>query len=259
MPASVPAPLAAFCGVSKRFGERQALLDLSLEIQAGEVFGLLGPNGAGKTTALRLLCGILAPDSGRMEIAGQDVVTRPLEARRQIGYVPDGAPLYSNLTPLEHLCLVGRLHGLEESALVAEARRLLDAFELSTRASDPVGGFSRGMRQKVAIACALLARPKLLVLDEPLTGLDASFTTVIKAVIRGWADRGGAVLVTSHLLEIVERVCDRMGILAEGRSLAVGNLEQLRSQAGGGTTLEEVFRSLTRSEDPAALARKILG
>jgi ABC-2 type transport system ATP-binding protein len=122
-----------------------------------------------------------------------------------------------------------------------------------------VGGFSRGMRQKVAIACALLARPKLLVLDEPLTGLDAAFTTVIKAVMRSWADRGGAVLVTSHLLEIVERVCDRMGILAEGRSLAVGNLAELRSQAGGGTTLEEVFRSLTRSEDPAALARRILG
>jgi ABC-2 type transport system ATP-binding protein len=256
----VPAPvLASFSGVSKRFGERQARAGLSLEIHAGEVFGLLGPNGAGKTTALRLLCGLLAPDSGTMEIAGNDVVVRPLEARRQLGYVPDGAPLYSNLTPFEHLCLVGRLNGLEESALAAEARRLLDAFELSTRAGDPVGGFSRGMRQKVAIACALLARPKLLVLDEPLTGLDAAFTPVIKAVMRSWADRGGAVLVTSHLLEIVERVCDRMGILAEGRSLAVGNLAELRSQAGGGTTLEEVFRSLTRSEDPAALARRILG
>jgi ABC-2 type transport system ATP-binding protein len=256
----VSAPvLAAFSGVSKRFGERQALVDFSLEIHAGEVFGLLGPNGAGKTTALRLLCGLLSPDSGRMQIAGHDVVAQPLEARRQVGYVPDGAPLYSNLTPFEHLCLVGRLHGLEESALEAEARRLLDSFEISTRAGDPVGGFSRGMRQKVAIACALLPRPELLVLDEPLTGLDAAFTTVIKAVMRGWADRGGAVLVTSHLLEIVERVCDRMGILADGRGIAVGNLEQLRARAGGGTTLEEVFRSLTRSEDPAALARRILG
>ena len=251
--------LAAFAGVSKQFGQRQALVDLSLEIRGGEVFGLLGPNGAGKTTALRLLCGLLAPDSGRITIAGHDVVEQPLSARRQVGYVPDGAPLYSNLTPFEHLCLIGRLHGLEESALVGEARRLLEAFELSARVDEPVGGFSRGMRQKVAIACALLTRPRLLVLDEPLTGLDAAFTTVIKAVMRGWADRGGAVLVTSHLLEIVERVCDRMGILADGRSLAVGSLEQLRALAGGGTTLEEVFRSLTRSEDPAALARRILG
>jgi ABC-2 type transport system ATP-binding protein len=141
----------------------------------------------------------------------------------------------------------------------SEARRLLDALELAERAGDPVGGFSRGMRQRVAIACALLPRPELLVLDEPLTGLDTSFTTVIKAVMRAWADRGGAVLVTSHLLEIVERVCDRMGILAEGRSLAVGDLDELRARAGGGTTLEEVFRCLTRSEDPVTVARRILG
>ncbi len=251
--------LAAYSGVSKRFGERQALVDLSLEIRSGELFGLLGPNGAGKTTALRLLCGLLAPDAGRVEIAGHDLALQPLLARRQLGYVPDGAPLYSNLTPFEHLCLVGRLHGLEESHLTGEARRLLDALELSERSDDPIGSFSRGMRQKVAIACAILPRPKLLVLDEPLTGLDVSSTMVIKALMRGWADRGGAVLVTSHLLEIVERVCDRIGILADGRRLAVGSLAELRNQAGGGTTLEEVFRSLTRSEDPAAVAGRILG
>ena len=255
---SAPA-LAAFSGVCKRFGERQALVDLTLEIRAGEVFGLLGPNGAGKTTALRLLCGLLAPDSGRLEIAGHDVVAQPLLARRQVGYVPDGAPLYSNLTPFEHLSLVGRLHGMEDPSLETEARRLLEALELSGRIDEAVGGFSRGMRQKVAIACALLPRPKLLVLDEPLTGLEPSFTTVIKAVMRGWADRGGAVLVTSHLLEVVERLCDRMGVLAEGRSIAIGSLDQLRALAGGGTTLEEVFRSLTRAEDPTAVARRILG
>lgn len=256
----MPAPvLAAFSGVSKAFGERRALNDLSLAIHAGEVFGLLGPNGAGKTTALRILCGLLLPDSGRLEIAGHDVVEEPLLARRQVGYVPDGAPLYSNLTPLEHLLLVGRLHAMEEARTNGEAHRLLEALELSERANDPIGAFSRGMRQKVAIACALLPSPRLLVLDEPLTGLDTSFTTVIKAVMRGWADRGGAVLVTSHLLDVVERLCDRMGILAAGRSLAVGDLAELRAQAGGGTTLEEVFRSLTRSEDPASVAARILG
>lgn len=256
----MPGPvLAAYSGVSKRFGGRQALADLSLEIHAGEVFGLLGPNGAGKTTALRVLCGLLGADSGRVEIAGHDVATQPLLARRHLGYVPDGAPLYSNLSPFEHLCLVGRLHGLEEPRLAAEARRLLDALELWERSGDPVESFSRGMRQKVAIACAILPRPKLLVLDEPLTGLDVSSTMVIKALMRAWADRGGAVLVTSHLLEIVERVCDRIGILADGRRLAVGTLAELRTQAGGGTTLEEVFRSLTRSEDPTAVAGRIMG
>jgi ABC-2 type transport system ATP-binding protein len=251
--------IAAYSGVCKRFGQRPALVELSLEIHAGEVFGLLGPNGAGKTTALRLLCGLLTPDSGRVEIAGHDLATHPLLARRQLGYVPDGAPLYSNLTPFEHLCLVGRLHGLEESRLAEEARRLLAALELSERSGDPVGGFSRGMRQKVAIACALLPRPKLLVLDEPMTGLDIPSTMVVKALMRGWADRGGAILVTSHLLELVERVCDRICILSEGRRLAIGTLAELRLQAGGGSTLEEVFRSLTRSEDPETVVSRILG
>jgi ABC-2 type transport system ATP-binding protein len=256
----VSAPvLAAFSGISKRFGRQQALAELSLEIRAGEVFGLLGPNGAGKTTALRLLCGLLQADAGRIEIAGHDLATEPLLARRQLGYVPDGAPLYSNLTPFEHLCLVGRLHGMEEARLAGEAMRLLDALELSERGGDPVGGFSRGMRQKVAIACAVLPRPQLLVLDEPLTGLDIPSTMVVKALMRGWADRGGAVLVTSHLLEVVERVCNRICILAEGRRLALGTMAELRAQAGGGSTLEEVVRSLTRSQDPTAIAGRILG
>src|SRR6185503_15199576 len=173
-PATSATHLASFTGVSKSFDGRQALQDLSLEIRAGEVFGLLGPNGAGKTTALRLLCGLLAPDSGQVEVGGHDVTREPLLARRELGYVPDGAPLYPNLTPFEHLALVGRLHGREESEIGAEASRLLEAFELTDRRDDPVGGFSRGMRQKVAIACALLPHPKLLVLDEPLTGLDVA-------------------------------------------------------------------------------------
>jgi ABC-2 type transport system ATP-binding protein len=253
------AVLASFDGVSKSYGERRALADLTLAVRAGEVFGLLGPIGAGKTTALRLLCGLLAPDAGRVTIAGEDVQRQPLAARRNLGYVPDGAPLYANLTPDEHLRLVGALHGLEPAASAAEADRLLTGFELAGRRGDPVGGFSRGMRQKLAIACALLPKPALLVLDEPLNGLDTTSALVIKALVRSWADRGGAVVVTSHLLEVVERVCDRMAILADGRLLAVGTFAELRTRAGGGSTLEEVFRSLTHSEDPAEVAGRILG
>jgi len=256
----VTAPaLASFRGVTKLFGSRTALDDLSLEVPGGEVLGLLGPNGAGKTTALRLLCGLLVPDSGQVSIAGHDVHREPLQARRKLGYVPDGAPLYSTLTPLEHLDLVGRLHGMPPATIASEARRLLEALELGTRLDEPVGGLSRGMRQKVAIACALLPGPELLVLDEPLTGLDTATTLVVKALLRGWAQRGRAVIVTSHLLEVVERSCDRMALLAEGRLIASGSLADLRAQAGGGTTLEEVFRTLTRTEPPEAVAARILG
>src|SRR5262249_20723761 len=145
--------------VSKSFGPRRALERLTLAIHAGEVVGLLGANGAGKTTALRILCGLLVADEGRVEIDGHDLQHDGLAARRSLGYVPDGAPLYSNLSPFEHLDVVGGLHGLGRAQATAEARRLLDALELGERGNDPVGDFSRGMRQKVAIACALLPRP----------------------------------------------------------------------------------------------------
>jgi len=223
------------------------------------VLALLGPNGAGKTTALRILCGLLPPTSGRVRVGGHDVAREPLEARRSYAYVPDGAPLYANLSARQHLHLVGRLHELDEGTLEREADRLLDAFGLGERADDPVGDFSRGMRQKTALACALLPKPPLLILDEPLSGLDAPTTAVVKECIRGWAERGGAVLYTSHLLDVVERVADRMAILAKGRLVALGSLRELRARAGSDGTLEELFRTLTEAEDPRAQAARILG
>jgi ABC-2 type transport system ATP-binding protein len=252
-------PLAELKGVSKRFGEHAALDDVSLSLQRGEVFGLLGPNGAGKTTAVRILCGLLAPDSGQASIAGRDVAREPLEARRRLAFVPDGAPLYRSLSPRQHLQLVGRLHGYAEGEIEAEATRLLAALELSDRADDPVGQFSHGMRQKAALACALLPRPALLVLDEPLSGLDAPTATVVKEVLRGWADRGGAVLYTSHLLDVVERVCDRMAILDRGRLVALGSLSELRSLARTEGTLEQVFAAVTRAGDATSRAAAVLG
>jgi len=252
-------PLARLRGVSKRYDEVAALTGLDLELAPGEVLGLLGPNGAGKTTAVHILCGLLEPTEGSVSIAGHDVVAEPLEARRALGFVPDGAPLYTNLSARQHLLLVGRLHGLDEAELAAESERLLAAFGLGDRADDAIGNFSHGMRQKTALACALLPKPQVLVLDEPLTGLDAPTTGVIKEVLRGWADRGRSVLYTSHLLDVVERVCDRMVILDHGVVVAAGTLAELREQAGQEGTLESVFQAVTRSEDPARVAQEILG
>ena len=252
-------PLAELSGVSKAFEGRPALRDLTLDVRAGEVLGLLGPNGAGKTTAVRILCGLLRPDAGRAEIDGHDIEKDPLAARRRLGFVPDGAPLYGNLSPRQHLELVGRLHGLDEAGLASEAERLIEALDLGDRIDDPVGGFSHGMRQKTALACAILPRPALLVLDEPLSGLDAPTAAVVKEILRAWADAGGAVLYTSHLLDVVERVCDRMAIVHLGELVALGTLDELRSRSGQEGTLEEVFREVTRAEDPAEKARRVLG
>lgn len=251
--------LVRFQGVTRRFGPVIALDALDLDVRAGEVFGLLGSNGAGKTTALRILCGLLEPNSGTVTIEGRDVAADPLAARRQFSFVPDGAPLYANLSPKQHLALVGRLHGVDEGRIESETLRLLAALDLAERIDDPVGGFSRGMRQKTALACAILPRPKLLILDEPLNGLDAPTTAVFKEVLRAWADRGGSVLYTSHLLDVAERVCDRVAVLHEGKLLGVGSLDELRSIAGRVGTLEQVFGALTHAVDPKLGAARILG
>jgi len=256
MPAD-PTPLAAFRGVTHRYGDFEALSDLQLDIYKGEVFGLLGPNGAGKTTAVRILCGLMRPSSGSVTVAGRDVLDG-IEARRHLAFVPDGAPLYVNLSLRQHLRLVGRLHELPEEDLEGRIEHLVRGLDLEGRADEPVGHFSRGMRQKAALACAILPRPELLVLDEPLSGLDAPTAAMIKEVLRQWADRGGAVLYTSHLLDVVERVCDRMAILARGKLVALGSLDELRAQAGRDGTLEEVFALLAHTADPVEKARALL-
>lgn len=253
------APIASLAGVTKSFGDLVAVDTLNLEVRAGEVLGLVGPNGAGKTTTVRMLCGLLPVTSGDVMIAGHSVTDDAMEARKALGYVPDGAPMYPNLSPRQHLMLVGRLHGMSDAEATAEGERLMTHLDLGDRIDDPVGTFSRGMRQKTALACAILPRPTLLVLDEPLSGLDAPSAAMLKSVLRGWADRGGAVLYTSHLLDVVERVCDRVAVLAQSKLITVGALDELRSKSGSDGTLEEVFRALTESEDPDAKAQALLG
>ena len=251
-------PLIDVDRVSRRFGEVVAVDGLSFQVRRGEVFGLLGPNGAGKTTTVRMICGLLPPTEGRLSIDGHDVARDPLGARRRIGFVPDGAPLYPNLSPRQHLMLVARLHGLGEARGREEAERLMACLGLAERIDDPIGTFSRGMRQKTALACALIHRPPLLILDEPMSGLDAPTAAMLKEVLDEWGEQGGAVLYTSHLLDVVERICDRMAILANGRLVGLGDLEELRASSGAGT-LDQVFRALTHQEDPREQARRLLG
>jgi len=250
--------LARFAGASKSYGAQRALAPLELELARGEVLGLLGPNGAGKTTAVRILCGLLEPDAGSVSIDGVELARDPLEARRRYAFVPDGAPLYAALSAREHLQLVGRLHGLGEQEIERRGNALLQNLGLQERARDAISTYSRGMRQKLALALALLPRPPLLVLDEPLTGLDAQSAATIKEVLRRWADQGGGVLYTSHLLDIVERVADRIAILDRGELVACGTLDELRARAGERGNLERVFQLLTRAEDPSVVARRLV-
>jgi ABC-2 type transport system ATP-binding protein len=250
--------LVQFDGVTRSFEGREALCELRLDVREGEVLGLIGPNGAGKTTALRILCGLLEPSSGRASIGGHDTHREPLLARKLLSFVPEGAPLYANLSPRQHLALVGRLHGLAEERIASEGERLIAALDLGDRIDDPIGAFSRGMRQKVALACAILPRPKLLVLDEPLNGLDAPTTAVFKEVLRTWASRGGSVLYTSHVLDVAERLCDRIAVLDHGRLVGIGTMDELRALAGRDGTLEQVFGTLTKSEDPRVQAARLL-
>jgi ABC-2 type transport system ATP-binding protein len=261
-----PEPIARLEGVRMEFqasdqesGRVVALDGVDLELQPGRVAGLLGRNGAGKTTAVRILTGLQEPSAGRATIAGFDVREQDLEAKRRLGYVPDGAPLYAQLSPREHLALVGELFGIAPDETRERAERLLAGFDLDGRGDSPVGGFSRGMRQKTALACALLPEPRLLVLDEPLAGLDAPTAMTVKEVLREWARRGGAVLVTSHLLDVVERLCDEVALLDGGRLKARGSLDDLRAQSGEDGTLEQVFRALTDAEDPLERAQRLLG
>lgn len=242
----------------KTYGELVAVQNLSLRVPQGEVMALLGPNGAGKSTTVACIVGLTKQDSGSIEIDGLDTKVHTLEVRRRVAYVPEVANLYDALTPDEYLKLRGRLFDMEESAIQAGILRLLDGFGILERQHDPMLGFSKGMMQKVVLSSALLTEPKVLVLDEPLSGLDVETTLVLKEIIREFARKGGAVLYCSHMLDVVETLADRVAILASGELIALDTMAALRGNQGN-QRLEDIFRELTSTSDPAARARSILG
>ena len=244
---------AAACeiiGLHKRFGRTTAVDGLDLRVPPGVLYAFLGPNGAGKTTSLRMLAGLLKPDLGTVRINGHDVHVDPARAKQGLAYIPDDPALYAKLTPIEFLEYTAALWSVPRAQARSRAETLITRLGLSTRAADRIESFSRGMKQKVALASALVHQPSLLMLDEPLTGLDAAAARLVKDMLLEFVAAGGTVLLTTHILEVAERLAQRIGIIARGKLLAEGSLEQLRAHAGmPGATLEDVFLALVGSTE----------
>jgi ABC-2 type transport system ATP-binding protein len=239
-------------GLSKAYGGVQALESIRLEIDRGEVFGLLGPNGAGKTTLIRLLMGLLVPRSGSARIMGMDCFADRVELKRHLGYLPDTPFFYDYLTGWELFRFIAEVHGLEPAESLQRAERLLGELQLADAADDFVTSYSLGMRKKMALALALIHEPKVLILDEPTTGLDPRSSRHIRELIRSYADAGRTVLLSTHWLEMAESVCDRVGIIAHGRLVATGSPAEVCARAGasgtGSASLEEAFLQLTAEQ-----------
>jgi ABC-2 type transport system ATP-binding protein len=236
-------PALVLAGLSKHFG-RPAVDGLDLTVGRGEFYALLGPNGAGKTTTLRMVAGLVAPDAGRIEVLGIDLAADPAAAKRRIAYLPDDPMLYGKLKPVEYLEFVAGLWGINGKVAAPRARELLAWLDLEQHAHELTEGFSRGMKQKLALAGALIHAPELLILDEPLTGLDAGAARQVKDLLLAHVAGGGTVILTTHILEVAERLAQRIGIIQHGRLIAEGTLDELRV-ATPGATLEEMFLRLT--------------
>src|SRR5665213_3028745 len=219
-------------GLCRNFGTFSAVQSLDLRVPDAGVYGFLGPNGAGKTTTIKMLTGLLRPSSGSIHLSGVDLALEPGKAKRWTGYVPDRPELFPELSARETLRLTAGLYSLETAAAHRRGESLLDAFSLLAFADEPVGEFSHGMKQKLAIACALLPQPKILILDEPMVGLDPQGGRQVKDLLRRLASRGLTVFLSIHTLEIAEQLCDRLGVLLNGRLVAEGTPLELRERAG---------------------------
>jgi ABC-2 type transport system ATP-binding protein len=219
--------------VSKSFGLVHAVQEVSLEVRAGEIYGLLGPNGAGKTTTISMISGLLRPDAGTVSVDGANVWLEAARAKRAMGVVPQELAVYEDLSARENFEFWGQLAGLPRADAKARATELLKALQLDSRANDPVKNFSGGMKRRVNIGCALLHRPKLLLLDEPTVGIDPQARTTILDFVRNLRDGGTAILYTTHYLEEAESLCSRIGIIDQGRLLAEGTLHELQKRVGG--------------------------
>jgi len=234
---------------TKRYGDVVAVDNLNLSVDRGELFGFLGPNGAGKTTTIKTIVGLLRPDEGQITIGGYDIVAQPEQAKRLIGYIPDNPYIYDRLTGREFLELVGSLYGMDKKLIQERIEFLFDLFGIEEWGDEYAAEYSHGMRQKVIMASAIMHDPALIVIDEPMVGLDPQSQRLVKGVMRKLIERGTAIFMSTHTLSVAEEVCTRIGIIYKGRLMKLGTLEQLRADARmEGKSLEDLFVALTGGE-----------
>jgi len=252
-------PLIETFGLSKQFGSIQALTDLNLQVMPGEIYGLLGPNGAGKTTAIKAILGLLQPTSGWIKVAGYSPTENTLEVKSKIGYVAENPIIYDSLSPRDFLEFVASIRRINQAKVNAAVAQLASAFDMAQYFDSPIATLSMGMKQKVALIASFIHQPPILLLDEALNGLDAKSSRIVKDLVTFHAQKGGAVLFSTHIMEVAEQICTRIGVINQGKVIAEGTLEQLRGKTGGnGGTLEEVFLKLTHEEAEVAGTTKIL-
>jgi ABC-2 type transport system ATP-binding protein len=237
-------------GVVKRYGSFTAVKGLDLDVHRGEIFGFLGPNGAGKTTTIRMVAGVLRPSAGTLHLGGDDLVAEPAKAKQRLGYIPDRPYLYEKLSGGEFLRFVAGLWGKDTPETMARADRLLELFHLTEWKNELIESYSHGMRQKLLISSALIHQPEMILVDEPMVGLDPRSARLLKDLMRTFVEEGGTVFLSTHTLEVAEALCDRIAIISEGDIIALGSMDQLRAQAeaSGGAHLEDIFLKVTGGE-----------
>lgn len=236
--------------LQKHYGHVVAVKDLTLHIPQGEFFGFLGPNGAGKTTTIKMLVGLLKPSAGSTTIAGYDIQRFPQEAKRHIGFIPDRPFVYDKLSGREFLRFIGDLYGMDERTITTRGEDFLELFELIPWGDELIESYSHGMRQKIAMSAALLHQPRVLVVDEPMVGLDPKGARLVKHILRSLCDRGTTVFMSTHTLEVAEQMCDRIGIIQAGEIIALGTKDELQQRVQGEVNrLEDIFLQLTGGTD----------
>jgi ABC-2 type transport system ATP-binding protein len=245
--------------VAKRYVDIVAVDYMDLDVEYGEILGLLGPNGSGKSTTLKMILGLVKPDSGSVNVLGMNAEDDSVAVKRQVGYVPESPRLYEFLTGLEYLDFVGDIYGITVSEKKARIEEYLEALELEGREGDMISSYSQGMKQKTVLISAFLHKPKLLLLDEPLSGLDPRSARIVKDLLRELKSQGVTTILSTHILEIAQAMCDRIAIMYEGRLLALGNLKELRQKARlPGSDLEDIFLKLTGTEDVREVVEALL-
>jgi len=252
-------PAVEMKGIAKWYGKILAVDNVDLNIQQGEIFGLLGPNGSGKSTTLKMLLGLVQPEGGSVNVLGINVQEDPVAVKRQVGYVPESPRLYEFLTGIEYLDFIGDVYGMSAEEKRERINEYLRALQLEGREGDMISGYSEGMKQKVALISAFLHRPKLLILDEPLSGLDPRSARIVKDLLYELKAQGVTTIMSTHVLEIAQALCDRIAIMYQGRLLALGTMDELRQRAMlPDSGLEDIFLKLTGTGDVRAVVEELL-